>query len=375
MLRKFQIIFLVVIGFTFLFSASEIKIGVLAPLTGRFDYAGQLMKEGILTANHLKDSVLGRKIKLVFADTESTPEGTNRAVEYLLSQGVVAIIGEQASSNTLVAAELCEKNKITLVVPMATNPTITEGKIYVSRICFTDDLQGKALAEFVFRNLRSEKVVVFTDSTQLYSVGLSKYFIEQFKKYSSTFLEINYDPIKTDFEKVVLKTLEYKPRTVVITGYSKEIAIVYRLLKKHDFKGYIVSGDATYPGQIRDINGEPAEGLIYTAIYHPEAKFTKTAQTMLQTYKKLFSKEVEGFAAVSTSFDAYMILLDSIERAKSLDSIAIAKALRNVKNFQGATGVITIDPKTGNALTSILLVQIRKGEPVYLDRISLEMLK
>ncbi len=72
--------------------------------------------------------------------------------------------------------------------------------------------------------------------------------------------------------------------------------------------------------------------------------------------------------------DSYIILLDAIERLKSLDREKIAKAIRNTKNFPGVSGYITVG-NDGNTIKSVLMLRIRNEQIVYIDRISLEMLR
>ena len=41
--------------------------------------------------------------------------------------------------------------------------------------------------------------------------------------------------------------------------------------------------------------------------------------------------------------DAYLVILDAIQRANSADPLKIRDALAETKNFEGATGIITMD--------------------------------
>jgi hypothetical protein len=76
--------------------------------------------------------------------------------------GVVAVLGEVASSRSLEAAPICQQNKIPMISPSSTNPKVTETGDYIFRVCFIDPFQGTVMA-----NLRPEaqgkRVAVFTD--------------------------------------------------------------------------------------------------------------------------------------------------------------------------------------------------------------------
>ena len=55
---------------------------------------------------------------------------------------------------------------------------------------------------------------------------------------------------------------------------------------------------------------------------------------------------------------------DAIERAGSTDREAIAKAVRQTKDFPAVTGIITID-ENGDAIKSVAIVKIENGKFVY----------
>jgi len=59
-------------------------------------------------------------------------------------------------------------------------------------------------------------------------------------------------------------------------------------------------------------------------------------------------------------YDAYRLVLDSIERAQSADPHDIRDAMAATRNFAGVTGSITIDD-SGNAVKNVVLVIVRNG--------------
>jgi branched-chain amino acid transport system substrate-binding protein len=58
------------------------------------------------------------------------------------SDGVVAMLGEVASSRSLEAAPICQQNKIPMISPSSTNPKVTQVGDYIFRVCFIDPFQG-----------------------------------------------------------------------------------------------------------------------------------------------------------------------------------------------------------------------------------------
>ncbi len=92
------------------------------------------------------------------------------------SDGVVAILGEVASSRSLEAAPICQENKIPMISPSSTNPKVTEVGDYIFRVCFIDPFQGTVMANFARKTLKLKTAAVLTDVKSDYSLGLAKFF-------------------------------------------------------------------------------------------------------------------------------------------------------------------------------------------------------
>ncbi|MGB4482757.1 MAG: ABC transporter substrate-binding protein, partial [bacterium] len=99
----------------------------------------------------------------------------------------------------------------------------------------------------------------------------------------------------------------------------------------------------------------------------PEATVTDAAKEFVQVYTDKFGKEPNAFAALG--FDAYMVILDAIERAGSAEPQAIRDALAATENFEGVTGVITLD-ENGDATKSAVILKVDNGEFRYLTTVN-----
>jgi branched-chain amino acid transport system substrate-binding protein len=122
-------------------SGDTIKVGEFASLTGKEATFGTSSHEGTLLAIeeiNAAGGVLGKKLELLTEDNQSKAGQSATAVNKLVSKdGVVAILGEVASSSSLEAAPICQQNKIPMISPASTNPTVTQQGDYIFRVCFT----------------------------------------------------------------------------------------------------------------------------------------------------------------------------------------------------------------------------------------------
>ncbi|HQD41660.1 MAG TPA: branched-chain amino acid ABC transporter substrate-binding protein, partial [Bacillota bacterium] len=73
-------------------------------------------------------------------------------------------------------------------------------------------------------------------------------------------------------------------------------------------------------------------------------------------------------AVTAPAYDAYILILDAIERAGSTDPVALRDAIAATEGFEGAAGIITLD-ENGDAVKNAVIKQVKNGEFVYMDTI------
>jgi branched-chain amino acid transport system substrate-binding protein len=141
-------------------SADTILVGEFASLTGKEATFGISSHEGTqLAVEELNAAggVLGKKIKLLTEDNQSKPGESANAVNKLIAKdGVVAILGEVASSRSLEAAPICQRDGVPQISPSSTNPKVTETGDYIFRVCFIDPFQGTVMANFAKKTLKAQ---------------------------------------------------------------------------------------------------------------------------------------------------------------------------------------------------------------------------
>jgi branched-chain amino acid transport system substrate-binding protein len=166
-------------------TGDTIKIGVVASLNGDLKPWGVDSEAGAkLAEQEINDAggINGKKIELVVADSNSTPEQGKTAATGLIDKGCVAIVGEVASGITAQIANAAEAKKIPVVAVGATKTDLPGIGQWVARVCYVDDLQGPVMATFAYEELGLRNVALVTDNKQPYSTYLSNTFRDSFVK-------------------------------------------------------------------------------------------------------------------------------------------------------------------------------------------------
>ncbi|HEX2860894.1 MAG TPA: ABC transporter substrate-binding protein, partial [Lacunisphaera sp.] len=156
-------------------AAEPIRLGEIAPLSGKEAAFGQQAHRGILLAIaeiNARGGVLGRQLVVISEDNQSKPGDSATVGKKLISrEKVVALLCTGTSSNALEVAPLAQASRVPLMATTATAPEVTEKRNYVFRACFIDPFQGAVLAKFTTGSLKAKRIAVLTSVSSSYSVG------------------------------------------------------------------------------------------------------------------------------------------------------------------------------------------------------------
>jgi branched-chain amino acid transport system substrate-binding protein len=240
---------------------------------------------------------------------------------------------------------------------------VTQKKQFAFRACFADNLQGKVAARYAKNHLKINQVALMIDQAQDYCVGLSLYFMREFKRLGGDIVSLTH--IQTgdqDFSGQIAAIKAQKPQLIYAPNYYAEDALLARQLKNLGAKFPILTGDGAQVPELITLGGPAVNGMYFTAHFHRDQAATPLAKDFIKAYEKKYNKELGAFAALSA--DSYFLLLNAITRANSLGGPQIAQALATTKNFPGVSGTITMD-KNHNPIKGVVIIKVEKGKFVY----------
>ncbi len=348
-----------------------IKIGVFQPMTGPNAAGGEMEVEGIKLANELYSEVLGKEVELVIVDNKSDKvEAANAATRLVDKEKVVAIIGSWGSSLSMAAGPIIQKGQVPTVGASCTNPLVTAGNEYYFRACFIDPFQGKVMANYAFNELGAKKAAIIKEISNDYSVGLAKFFTDAFKELTgdenAIVGEANYNTMDQDFTAQLTNIKDQNPDVIFAPGNFTESALLIKQARELGIETPILGGDTWELEEFLEIGGEAVEGTVISTFFTSEVPITDKSEEFLNAYRKKFDSEPPAVAALG--FDAYLMILNAIEKAGSADKVAIRDALAETENFEGAAGIITLD-ENGDAVKSAIIKEVKDGEFKYLTTV------
>ena len=345
----------------------EVKVGSVLSLTGTLGSYGQDAKKGM----ELALSEMGNSeptIKMYTEDTLSTPAEAAKAINKLISSDKVSVvIGDMTSSNTIAAASIAEKSKIPIVSPSATNDSITQGKKYIFRACFIDSFQGTVMATFASQNLKAKTAIILEDSDSDYSKGLSKSFVEHFTKNGGLVTKVlRYSQKDTSYTSQLSEVRKSKPDIIFIPGFHQQVGVILRESKDLQIKSKVLGGDGWDTPELKQI-AKGAENGSYISNHYIASGENKKLQSFVKAYKEKFKEEPSAFAALA--YDSLYMVRKAIIDSKSNDPEKITAGLAAIKNFEGVTGVISMD-KNHNPLKPAVVLEFTPNGYKYVTSVN-----
>ena len=338
-------------------SSNTIKIGVYLSMTGPVAAWGEPQWRGIQIAHEIKPTINGKNVKLILEDAASNPESAALAVQALANRHIKAIIGPVTTTNALSGLAITEKKHIVDVIPSANGLSLTKNKKFAARVCFTNDIQAKIMAQYIASFPKYKKGIIIEDISQDYSVDLTHFFKKYFEKnkgHTVKIYEINGN--ENDFSALCSKIKSLHPDFIYMTTYYKATALFARTLRMMGSKTKIFSGSAAATDALIDIGKHYAEGITFTDDFDPKVPITKLSKRFIKLYKKRFHKTPGS--AESLAADAYLLLVYEAERV-GFDPDKLGHAIRNAY-FRGASGIIHIED--GKTYRSVVIRTVNNGK-------------
>ncbi len=342
-------------------SAPEWKVGAYFSLSGEDASFGIYTREGIeLAVDEVNKAggVRGKPFKVLFEDDKSNPqEASNKVLQLIDRDKVVALLGEVASGRSKAGGIVANRRKVPMITPSSTNPDVTKVGPFVFRVCFMDDAQGQAAAALVVNKLGKKKVGVLFATDDLYSSGLAEEFRKELKKRGGEIVaDKGFLKKETNFTTYLNEINDAKPDIVYAPIYYNQMILIARQSKAVGIKGdMFVGGDGWDAPELTRDAGEELEGAYLTDLYAPDVPW-ESSKKFRVSYNERYHHDPSSLAA--QGYDAAMLLADAIKRAKGDTPDAIRQAIQETKGFQGATGPITIDANR-NADKPVVVARIK----------------
>lgn len=338
-------------------NADTIVIGNYGSLTGTEATFGLSTRDGIQLAIdefNQAGGLNGKKIELKVYDNQGKPEEARLSVEKLINvDGVVALLGEVASTRSLAAAPVAQQYKVPMISPSSTNPEVTKKGDYIFRTCFIDPFQGQVMAKFALMTLKLKNGAILRDNKSDYSMGLADYFTKTLTENGGKIVaDEKYASGDSDFKAQLTSLKEKKADFIFIPGYYTEVGLIARQARELGIKVPLLGGDGWDSPKLTEIGGEALKDSYFSNHYTAEDPRPEV-QEFITKYKAKYNTVPDGLAAAG--YDSAQVLIAAMKVAKSLKGEDLRSAIAATKDHRGVTGSITINEQRDAVKSAVVL--------------------
>ncbi|MCE2449461.1 MAG: ABC transporter substrate-binding protein [Candidatus Latescibacteria bacterium] len=284
-----------------------------------------------------RGGLLGRSVELVIRmDIQEAAAAVQAAETMILTDEVVALVGPNRSSHAIEVGAVAQRHGMPMITTAATNPAVTAAGDFVFMAAFTDQFQGRVMAQFAKETLGVNAAAVLTQR-------IAEFFTAHFSGFGGEIVaEEFYESGATDFATQLTRIAAAAPEAVFLSGLPPEVALVTkqaRALPLHNAAGeptLFLGADAWDNPTLLDNEDAAVDGSFFSSHFSPDTD-EPSARAFIDAYQTLYGIAPTGGDAVS--YDAVRLLLEAAERAGSLDPDAVRQQLLATEQYAGATRI------------------------------------
>jgi branched-chain amino acid transport system substrate-binding protein len=182
------------------------NIGFTLPLSGELSSIGKIWEKVVQLAmedlnREVKACGLNVEFRAVILDDGTSEEKALQNIQSFAQQGIKVVIGPAASAQVKAVKAYADSNKIVIISPSSTAPTLAIPDDYIFRTVGSDAGQAKVLATLA-RQEGAKKVVVFHRNDE-YGVAFADFFERYFKEMGGAAIKLPYQTGLSDYASEV----------------------------------------------------------------------------------------------------------------------------------------------------------------------------
>ena len=330
-------------------SKGDIAIGCLQDITGTTSTMGKMVQAGAQWAVdeiNKQGGIDGKNVRLVTYDTKADVQEAISAFNRMCTtDNVVAVIGPPVANICIAIAPLSEQYKVPVMeFALDTRANLKDdGSAYKNMFLLQPSAkqQGAIMANFAVKERNLKKFGIIFNQSNAYSVSLVDAFNASIKTLSgaSVAAQVPYQANDKDFKTMLNKITSQNVDAIFCPNYTQELILIVQQARAIGFDKPIICGlDAAPP--FVSLCGPEADGVVY--INNISEQDPKTAE-ISKAYKA--KSNVDATNKFFLGYDVASIVMKEIKEVGS-DPAKVRDAIETLKDYEGYTGKITIDPKT-----------------------------
>ena len=326
-------------------SADTVRIGLEGPLSGDQKVTGEGMLNGAkLAAKDLnaKGGIDGKQVEIVPIDDAADADTGVKAANAAVKDGLDGVIGPYNSGVGIKTLPIYEEAGLVPIRLTSDSDTNGMGFTLQPMDYQIAPVETKAITDWI----KARKVAMLYDPTQNYTTSTAeavKKNLEQAGVKITAYNEVQ--PGEKSYESDVKKALDTDPDVVFSVVYFPEGGLIAKAMYSIKPQARCLADYASNdPGYVTTAGKAAAQACPTGGV--PAPQDFKDGPAFTTQYQKEFGSAPGTWSPYT--YDSLNFLAEGVKQAGGFDSGALKEKLSAVKDWQGVTGSVTIDPSNGN---------------------------
>ncbi|MEL4024680.1 substrate-binding domain-containing protein [Lysinibacillus endophyticus] len=343
-----------------------IKVGVLASLTGALESYGKQTQKGFeLGLEYATDGtmeVAGKKIEVIWEDTETKPEvAVQKATKLLEDDGVDFLVGSSSSGDTLAVLPLAEEYEKIMIVEPAVADSITGSEFnpYIFRTARNSSQDAYAAAAAIAGD--GVKIATFAPDYSFGWDGVAAFKTAAEKLGAEIVVEEYADPAATDFTSNLQKIIEAKPDYLFVVWAGANSPWNQIADMKLQENGIKISTGA--PDIVALQMMGPLVGMEGFSVYYHTLPQNPVNDWLVEEHKKRHNGEVPDLFTPG-GFSAAVAIVEALEKSGGDADGNTLIPLMEGMSFETPKGTMTFRKEDHQALQTMYSIRLEKVDGV-----------
>lgn len=317
------------------------KIGALIPLSGKFAFYGEDMRNAMELAREEFLKIYNLSLNIVYEDSAAEAKLASAAAKKLIEiDRVPIIIGGPGSTANLAVAPLME-NSQTVFLPISANPKLNSAGEYIFKLHPDYDGEITRMSRHIY-DKGFRKLAVLYDSSSDTQTFAKDFLIKEFARLGGKVVkaEGSDSQIASDFRSQLAKLKQVKPEALYLFLVEKVAGQAVKQARETGLSQPIFGATAFASPEFLTTAGRAAEGVVIT-----DQPFSCQGNLAMRDYCRRYRQKFVGLQPTqygAHAYDAAQIIV-KLARQEGYDPEKIRQGLLQVKGYFGVSGEFSFD--------------------------------
>jgi branched-chain amino acid transport system substrate-binding protein len=355
-------------------AADEVKIGIIASISGPFSIWGKEYKEGIdLFMDKVGGKAGNNTMSIIYRDIggQNPPRSRQLAQELVLREKVAVLGGHELTPNVLAVTDVINQAKIPFVIFNTGTATVTDKSPFFVRPTFTNWTTFYTVARYAGMTGTKKCVTVVADYAPGQDAAVAA--AEGLKREGGEVIaDIKVPLDATDFSSYLQRIKDAAPQCAIVFMPQGPMSVAF--VKAYIDRGLLKDGIKFFGQSETDETdlpaiGDGAVGMITSMPYTPTLDNPENKAFLAAFSKKYGADHGPPTNITVAAYDGMQVIQKMAETVNgTIDGAKEVDAVKGMK-WPSPRGPVSVDPETRELIQNVYIREVVKENGLLYNKI------